>query len=105
MVVNGQEVLTAGPKGRSLDELEIYCDTRTYEAWVSFLRNRAIASYPGGNQATRLCGGLAGRNYEALFNTEDGCTLPVALFLLWHTAANRRRAYRIGVPRQGGVKM
>ncbi len=42
-------------------------------------------------------GGLTGRSYEALFATEDGCTLPVAVFLLWHVAANRRRAYRAGI--------
>ncbi len=101
MVVNGEEVLAAGPKRRSLDELEVSCSSRTYQAWASFFRNRAIASYPGNEPVVRLSGGLTGRSYEALFNAEDRCALPIALFLLWHTAANRRRAFRIG-PLAGG---
>jgi hypothetical protein len=40
-----------------------------------------------------------GRSYEALFAAEDRCVLLVAIFLLWHVATNRRRAYR----RRGGA--
>jgi hypothetical protein len=94
MVADGEEVLTAAPKGRSIDELEISCGSRTYEARISLLRNLAVASHPGGERVAHLSGGLAGRTYEALFDSEDGCALPVAVFLLWHLTTNRRRVYR-----------
>ena len=93
MVADGEEVLAAGPKGRTIDDLEISCGSQTNEARVSFFRNLAVASYPGGERAARLSGGLMGRSYEAVFTASDGCALPVAIFLLWHTATNRRRAY------------
>jgi len=96
MVADGEQVLVAGPKGRSIDVLEISCDGRTYEAGVGLFRNRAIAHGPGGERVARLSGGLMGRRYEALFAAEDGCAFPIAVFLLWHVAANRRRAYRAG---------
>ena len=105
MVADGEEVLTAAPKDRSIDELGISCGGRTYEMRASFFRNLAIASYQkGGGRAVRVSGGLMGRSYEALFATEDGCALPVAVFLLWHLATNRRRAYRRGSP-VGGEAM
>ncbi len=96
MVANGEEVLVAAPKGRSIDELEISCGGQSYEAQTSLFRNLAVASHPGGERAARLSGGLTGRRYEALFASEDGCALPVAVFLLWHVAANRRRAHLMG---------
>ena len=96
MVADGEQVLAAVPKRRSVDELEISCGGQTYEAKASFLRNLAIASRPGVERAVRLSGGLTGRNYEALFTTEDGCALRVAVFLLWHLTTNRRRVYRMG---------
>jgi hypothetical protein len=96
MVANGEELLAAVPKRRSIDELGISCGIQTYEAKASFLRNLATASYPGTEKVVRLSGGLTGRSYEALFATEDGCALRVAVFLLWHLTANRRRAYRMG---------
>ena len=102
MVVDGEEVLSAGLKGRSLDELEISCGSRIYEVRIGFLRNLAVTTYQEGGEAVRLSGGLTGRNYEALFAAEDGCALPVAIFLLWHVAANRRRAYRTVSPTRGG---
>ncbi len=94
MVADGEEVLAAAPKGRSIDELEISCGSQAYEARVSLLRNRAVASHPGGERVAYLSGGLTGRSYKALFDSEDRCALPVAVFLLWHLTANRRRAYR-----------
>ena len=94
MVADGEEMLAAGPKGRSIDELEISCGGQTYEARISLLRNLAVASHPGGERVAHLSGGLAGRSYKALFDSEDGCTLPVAVILLWHLTTNRRRAYR-----------
>ena len=99
MIAGGEEVLVAAPKGRFIDDLEISCGSRVYEAYISLFRNLAVASYPGGRRAASLSGGLVGRSYEALFTAEDGCTLPVAIFLLWHVVANRRRAYR----KRGGV--
>jgi len=96
VVMGGEEVLVAGSKGYSVNELEILCGAQNYEARISLLRNRAVASYPEGGRAVRLSGGLAGRSYETVFAIEDQCTLPIALFLLWHVVANRRRAYRVG---------
>jgi hypothetical protein len=96
MVADGEEVLTAGLRGRSINELEISCDEQIYEARINLFRNLAVASYPGSERVIRLSGGLTGRSYEGFFATEDGCTLPVAVFLLWHTVAHRRRAYRMG---------
>lgn len=102
----GGEVLTANASRRSTGELEIYREGQTYAyaARVSLLRNLAIASYPDGERTIRLSGGLTGRSYDALFDDGDGGALPVAIFLLWYLAANRRRAYRMGRP-AGGEKM
>lgn len=101
MVADGEEVLSATSRGRSIEELEISCGGQTYEAKASFFRNLAVASYPGGERVVRLSGGLTNRSYEVLL-AEDACALPVAVFLLWHLAANRRRAYRMGSPTGGG---
>lgn len=104
MVAEGEEVLSAVPKERSVDELEISCGGRIYEACVSFFRNLAFASYQrGGGRALRVSGGLVGRSYQLLFAPDDECALPAAVFLLWHVAANRRRAYRMGSPTGGGA--
>ena len=104
MVAEGEEILNATPKGQSVDKLEISCGGRTYEARVSFFRNVAVASYQRGDgRAVHVSGGLVGRSYQVLFAPDDGCTLPAAVFLLWHVAANRRRAYRMGSPTEGGA--
>ncbi len=100
----GGEVLTANTRRRLTGELEICCEGQTYGARTSLLRNLAIALYPGGERAVRLSGSLTGRSYDALFAADDGGALPVAIFLLWYLAANRRRAYRMGRP-AGGEKM
>ncbi len=92
MVVNGEEALVAGTKGQSLDELEVSCGGQTYEARIGFFHNLALASYPSGERAVRLSGGLTGRSYKAFFAAEDRCALPVAIFLLWHLAANTIQA-------------
>lgn len=94
MIADGKEVLVAVPKGRSIDDLEIFCGGQTYEARVSLFRNLAVAYEPSGERMTHLYGGLTGRSYEILFAAEDECAFPVAVFLLWHVTANRRRAYR-----------
>jgi hypothetical protein len=104
MVAEGEEVLTAAPRGRSIDELEISCGGRTYEARVSFFRNLGVASYGRGcERAVSVSGGLVGRSYQVLFTPDDECALPAAVFLLWHVAANRRRAYRLRSPMGGGA--
>ena len=104
MVAEGEEMLTAVPKGQSIDELEISCGGRTYEARVSFFRNIAVASYGrDGGRAVHISGGLVSRSYQVHFAPDDGCALPASVFLLWHIAANRRRAYRMGSPMGGGA--
>jgi hypothetical protein len=104
MVAEGEEVLTAAPKGQSIDELEVSCGDRTYEAQVGFFRNVAVASYGrGGGRAVLVSGGLVRRSYQVHFAPDDECALPAALFLLWHVAANRRRAYRMGSPMWRGA--
>ncbi len=97
MVADGEEVLVATPKGRSGSEFEVSCGGQSYEARADLLRNLAVASYrERGERALRLSGGLLGRDYEALLTTGDRCAFPVAVFLLWYVAANRRRAYLKG---------
>src|SRR5215210_9019617 len=98
MVAGGEEVLAAIPRGRSIDELEMSCGGQTYEAKSSFFRNLATASYPGGEKAVRLSGGLTSRSYEALFATENTGVLPITIFLLWHLVTNRGRVYRMANP-------
>ena len=97
MVADGEEVLVAIPKGRSGGELEVSCVGQSYEARADLPRNLAVASYrESGENAVRLSGSLLGRDYEALLATGDRCAFPVAVFLLWYVAANRRRAYLKG---------
>jgi hypothetical protein len=104
MVADGEEVLAAIPKRRSVGELEISCGGQSYEAQADLLRNLAVASYlESGERAVRLSGGLLGRGYEALLATGDGRALLVAVFLLWYVAANRRQAYRKGPLARGAV--
>lgn len=99
---SGETVVVATTNGRPNGELETSCGGRTYGARVNLLRNLTIASYPDGGRVVCLSGGLTGRSYEAIFSTENGCTLPIGILLLWYVAANRRRAYRIGSPAGGG---
>jgi hypothetical protein len=99
----GEEILTAAQRERATGEIQLSCSGRAYGARVSLFRNLAVASYPDGERAVRLSGGLIGRSYGATFVAEDGCALPAAVFLLWYLAANRRRAYRLGFPTGGGA--
>ena len=104
IVTESEEVLTAAPKVQSIDELEISCSNQTYEARVSFFRNLALASYGRDDGRTvQVSGGVVGRSYQVLFTPDDRCALPAAVFLLWHLAANRRRAYRMGSPMGRGA--
>ena len=95
MLTGGAETLVAQALG-SPDILEIRCGGRRYEARLSLLRNTALARASGGQEVARVTGGLTNRSYEAVFEAEDEGTLPVAVFLLYHTVALRRRAYQMG---------
>ncbi len=102
MLADGEEVLAGTPKAHPMDELIVSSGDRIYDASFSFFRNRAAASRPSDGQSAQLSGGITGRSYEATFDTGDACALPVAVFLLWHLATNRRRAYLVRVPAKGG---
>ena len=92
MTSGGSEVLTAERERGSADRIRVSCGGKVYRVRTSFLRNRAMAVSAGGEVA-RLNGNLSGRSYKAVFEAEDGGAVAVALFLLYHTAAHRRRAY------------
>ena len=76
--------------------LELRCADRAYFARLNLLRNTAVARYSGGGEAARIAGGLTNRSYEAVFDPGDEGSLPVAVFLLYHTVALRRRAFLAG---------
>lgn len=95
MLAGGTEVLSAESAG-SPETMRIRCGGRPYEARLSILRNTAEADGAAVSPAARIAGGLTNRRYEAVFDAEDGCSLPVAFFLLFHLVALRRGAYRAG---------
>ena len=92
MLTSGAETLVARPAGSS-GALEVRCGNRFYEARLSLLRNTAAARSSRGEEAARIAGGLTNRSYEGVFNVEDEGSLPVVVFLLYHTVALRRRAF------------
>ncbi|MDQ4106775.1 MAG: hypothetical protein M3157_06350 [Actinomycetota bacterium] len=100
MLTGGEEVLRAHPFGASANGLEIECGDRAYTATVGLLRNVAAARNRAGDETVRLAGNITGRGYRADIDVEDGCALPVAVLLLYHTASLRRRAYRAAVGRR-----
>ncbi|HET7269524.1 MAG TPA: hypothetical protein VFI90_00420 [Rubrobacter sp.] len=93
MLSGNTEILTAAVAPGTL---EIRCLDRLYEARLSLLRNTAEA-VTAGEVAVRISGGLTNRRYEATFDVEEECSLPVAFFLLYRTVALRREAYRAGL--------
>jgi hypothetical protein len=95
MLTGGAETLVARPAGSS-GTLKVRCGNQVYEAWLSLLRNTAAARSSGGAEAARIAGGLTNRSYEGVFDVEDEGSLPVAVFLLYHTVALRRRAFMAG---------
>jgi len=95
MLTGDTETLIAEPEGSSL-ALKISCAGRPYEARFRPLHNSAAASTPGGAEAARVTGGFAGRGYDALFDADDDRSLPVAVFLLYHAVALRRRVFLAG---------
>jgi len=98
MLTDGAEILTAEPLG-AWDAPEIKCLDRRYQGRLSLLRNTARAG-PAGEKATvSITGGLTNRNYEAVFDSGDESSLPVAIFLLYLTVALRRRTYLTGTKR------
>lgn len=92
MVANGEGILAAGPKGRSIYELEISCGDRTCEVRVGFFATSRLLSTPAA-KGWRPSPGLGGWRYGALFAPEDGRALRIMVFLLWHLVANRRCVY------------
>ncbi len=90
------ETLVAESARSTSSDLKIRCGNRTYEARLNLLRNTAVACSSGGEEAARITGGLTNRSYEAVFDVEDEGSLPVAVFLLYHTVALRRRAFLAG---------
>ncbi len=90
------ETLVAESARSTSSVLKIMCANRTYEARLNLLRNTAVACSSGGEEAARIAGGLTNRSYEAVFDVEDEGSLPVAVFLLYHTVALRRRAFLAG---------
>lgn len=97
MLTGEAETLVAQPAGSSV-AMKIRCAGRPYEAAFDLLRNTAAAVPVGGGETARLTGGLLRRGYEVLFDAGDGRSLPIALFLLYHTVTLRRRAFLTGPP-------
>ncbi len=91
MFAGGMETLTAEPAGAP-GAMRVERGEETYEAETSLLRNAAGARSPEGGKV-RVAGGLfTNKGYEATFEGEG--SLPVAIFLLYHLASSRRRAFR-----------
>lgn len=86
--------ITAAPVASSADELEIRHGTNRYEARISFLRNTAVVHTAAGTVAARLAGNVTGRRYELVLNDAvPYAALPMAILLLYHLSALRRRVY------------
>ena len=96
MLTGGAQTLVAEPARGAADTLKVSCEGRVYEARIDLLSNTAVARYGGGGEATRIVGGLTNRGYGVDFDAADEGSLPVAVFLLYHTAALRRRAFLAG---------
>jgi hypothetical protein len=98
MVEGGSSILVTGPAGDGVEE--VHCLGRRYEVRSCLLRNRAVARASGGDAGSgevRVRGGLASRGYEVAVPREEGApALPVAVFLVYRTAALRRRVYLAG---------
>jgi hypothetical protein len=92
MLTGGAQTLEAEPAG-SAHVLEVRHENHLYEARLNLLRNTAVAHHPGRGEAARVSGGLTNRSYEAVFDAEDEGSLPVAVFLLYHTIALRRQVF------------
>lgn len=89
----GHRVLRAVPQTSSLDALEITRGNGVYQARISFLRNEAEAFSTAGRETVLLKGNVTGRKYEVIVDKADPGALPVAVLLLYHTIALRKRVY------------
>jgi hypothetical protein len=96
MLTGGAQTLVAEPARSTAGALEVRCENRVYEARLNLLRNTAVARSSGGQEAARIVGGLTNRSYEIDFDAADEGSLPVAVFLLYHAAALRRRVFLAG---------
>ena len=95
MTTGDENTLTAETTGSATD-LILRSGDRAYEAHLSLLRNSAVARLSDEGESARVSGGLTNRRYRAVFDPQDPVSLPVAIFLLHHTFALRRGAYRAG---------
>ena len=95
MTTGDEKTLTTETAGSATD-LILRCGDRAYEAHVSLLRNSAVTRLSDERESARVSGGLTNRRYRAVFDPQDPVSLPVAVFLLHHTFALRRGAYRAG---------
>jgi hypothetical protein len=95
VLTGGAETLAAEAGGSS-SALRLRRGERTYEARLDLLRNKAVARSSGDEEVARIAGGLTNRSYEVSFDAGDEGSLPVAVFLLYHTVALRRRAFLAG---------
>ena len=93
---NGGAAAVTEPVDRSVDFLEVRAGGRTYQARVSFLRNRATVLSQEGEEVARLKGNLTGRRYEVSFDPEVVDALPVVVLILYHTIIHRGRAFQTG---------
>lgn len=96
MLIGGEEILSAE---RGLSGLRIEYGGIRFEASVSLFRNTASARTDEGEEAARVSGGMSNRRYDASF---EGESLVVAVFLLHHLAAARRRAFRASTATSAG---
>jgi hypothetical protein len=99
MLTGGAQTLVVEPARGTV--LEVRLDNRVYEARINLLRNSAVARSSGGREAARIAGGLTNRSYETYFDAADEGALPVAVFLLYHTVALRRRVFLAGAKGSG----
>lgn len=95
MLADGTTI-SAQPANRSADHLEIRVGGLTYEARISFLRNRADVRSPEGEEVVRLKGNLTSRRYEVAFDPGAVGALPGAILLLYHVVTHRGRAFQTG---------
>ena len=93
MFAGQDRMLTAYSPASTLNALEIACGDGVYQAGISFLRNEARAYLVDGGEVALLKGDMIGRRYEVAVDQVDPAALPIAVLLLYHTAAFRRRAY------------
>jgi hypothetical protein len=98
MLTDSAETLVAEPTRGVSGALEVRlrCGSRTYEARLKLLRNTAVARSSGGEEVARISGGLTNRSYEAVFDSGDEGSVPLAVFLLYLTVALRRRVFLAG---------